>query len=250
MRTLLYFLIADLTLLIVYQYPSGSYQKLDLSDVLQILEIDNHKFPEYSLLFVVYLGIIPIGIICLTLISFKLYTHDFVKPIQRSYMMAVVSYISSIMFNIYATDFLLHFTAQMSFSKLSTDLDYCYVFKIFSRLVSLLLNVIFFIFTFLLLEVQIAFNLNSIPLSNIYILKKNNKCLILVLVSVLAYLLIFIRFMIPIYKYVNSLLNILYMINISLISVLLNNIFFYFVYLTYTTSYILENSRVHREFPE
>ncbi|EEQ83149.1 hypothetical protein NCER_100006 [Vairimorpha ceranae BRL01] len=250
MDNLSYIFIFDLIIILFSCFPENFTHDKNLKDVLICLRYSNLNFEKYTLHFLTIYGILPIVLICTILISFKMYTHDFVKPIQRSYLLTVFLYISSLIINLCVTDFILNMHVALTSLDLDIDSGYFYIFKIFNRLISLTINVIIFILTFLCAEIIIAFRLNSIPLRNYYILKRNNYCLFSVIFFVVFYTCIFIKFIIPMYGYLKSMTLILIILNTSIFSVAITNMIFFYVYLDHVNSYILQHSRIYRNFVE
>ncbi|WUR02391.1 uncharacterized protein VNE69_01328 [Vairimorpha necatrix] len=247
MKCLGYVLTIDFLIFISYCLPSKKYHSLDVWDILEYLEVFPYNFAELTLYLLVTLGVLPLALSCIILISLKIYTHDFVKPIQRSFLISSIYYISSILFNMFLTDFFLLSTKQIPVNNRKSYYTSLYIQKIFNRFITLILNAIIYIITFLILEIQIAFRLNSISMRNFYILKKNNVCLSIISLGLLYYLYLLIKFIIPIYNYYKSLYKMFTIFNISFLSVLLTNSAFYFVYSEYINNYVLSHSRMYRD---
>lgn len=243
MDNLKIFIILDIIFLLRYLLPDKQFITLTVSDIMKILEIENNRFQEYSLLFVVYFIFIPVLLICTILTSFKIYTHDFVKPITKSYTTFAVYYLSSIIYCLYINDILIILHNNLTLNKISPDENYLFLFSTFTKIVTLILNFIFMISFFLLSEIQIAFKLNFIPLSNISILGRNIRCIVLVLVTNFMYFISLIQFLIIMYKNLESVIHFLFMIIIAFSTSLSIGILFYNIYIFNVSLYINRHSR-------
>lgn len=245
-----YVLTLDLLILFNYCLPTQKLHNLDLMDVLVALKIFCFNFAELSLYLTMVFGVLPIAVACIILISFKMYTHDFIKPIQRSYLIAAIYYISSILINLYFTDFFFNIMKQIFFYNKVHDPAVLYTQNVCNRFITVILNVIVFITSFLMLEIQIAFNLNSISLRNYQILKKNQVCLLITSLVLFYYVCLYVKFISSVFLYFNSFYIPLLLLNNSFLSVTLISILFYHVYLYYVNTYILTHSRMYREIIE
>lgn len=114
MDTIKYLIFLDIFLILRHLVPDERFIKLSVSDIMKILEVENYRFQEYSLLFVVYFIFIPILLVCTILTSFKIYTHDFVKPITKSYLTYTVYYLSSIIYCLFVNDLLIIFNNNLT----------------------------------------------------------------------------------------------------------------------------------------
>lgn len=243
MDTIKYLIFLDIFLILRHLVPDERFIKLSVSDIMKILEVENYRFQEYSLLFVVYFIFIPILLVCTILTSFKIYTHDFVKPITKSYLTYTVYYLSSIIYCLFVNDLLIIFNNNLTLNKISKDDNYMFLFSVFTKLVTIILNFIFMISFFLLSEVHIAFKLNFIPMSNISILGRNMKCIGLVLFTLLLYFISLIQFLCIMYKNLNSIVHFFYVILISFSTAFVIGILFYYFYVFNISSYINRHSR-------
>lgn len=245
---LVHLILAFVNLLFFLCYSSVGKLEInyDIIEILNRLTLKTYEFSEWALTFVFLFIIIPSSTICMILITFKIYTHDFIKPIQKSYLMVVHSYLTCLMFCKLFSDILLKYT-QIIYKHKNT-LAELQTKQIVVNLLSIYMFFIIFIVVFFFAEAFIASTLNSIPLKSMGICKKNLGCIIFCLLVLLCYSSCTFNLCHGVSRVLDSCMSCFYLLGIAVITALIINLTFFVIYLK-TMIYVTNaHARIYREF--
>lgn len=231
----------NLLIILMYLYSTKSSFDYDVSGVLNKITEKDYEFSEWALVFVFLFVIAPSTSICMILISFKVYTHDFIKPIQKSYLTVVHSYFTCLMFCKLLSDFLL----KITYRPISSDIHALGTYIVIINLLTFFMFFILFVPSFFLIEAKLASHLNSVPIQRLGLLKKNISCILFSTSICLCYLLYVIRICRTVSKFVDSCL---FICLLSLFCAFLTNGVFYFSYLRMMHYYSNIYTRIYRDY--
>ncbi|KAF9762353.1 hypothetical protein NGRA_2082 [Nosema granulosis] len=237
--------LVNLVLFLIYVYSNKSSIDFDVTEVLNIVTNKEYEFSEWALVFVFLFVIVPSTVICMILISFKIYTHDFIKPIQKSYLTVVHSYLTCLLFCKVLSDFALKATHDFSHEDLKYDMS---SHVVLINLMTIFMFFIIFIPTFFLLEAKLASYLNSVPVKNLGLLKKNIGCIVFCSSVFTCYLLYFFKICDGVSTKLDSRLACFYIACLAFYTAFLANVIFYVLYLR--TMYYFSNiyTRIYRDY--
>lgn len=236
----------DLLLLLCFTSSRKSSIHYDVTDVLNFISDKNYEFSEWALAFVFLFIIIPSTSICVILVSFKMYTHDFIKPIQQSYLTVIHSYITCLLLCKLLSDFILNRNYNLNPNE-DIKLDFT-SHIVATNLISFILFLLLFIPAFFLLEAKLASHLNSVPLESMGLLKKNSGCIIFSSIVFLGYSLYLLVICMNITHTFESYSVCSRMLMIGFFTSSLTTTIFYISYLKTTKYFTNITTRIYRDY--